>query len=254
LDFFGDGTLYATGGEGYESILIIDKQSLNIEVVTTIGTDGNRDYEGIACSTSKTNEMRVTLFRDEDGNSTMAPGESGISRQPVEVYRDVNANGTFDELDILLTTVSTDKRGMAAFKPAANGAFLFRPVSAPEMTAALKVGGFGGLMERYIAVSGLTSTGAGAGNEIPSQFALLGNYPNPFNPSTTIRFALPEASQVRLAVYDMLGRELEVLVNGDLAAGTHSVSFEAGSLVTGIYLYRLAADGQQLTGTMTLMK
>ncbi|MFO8029607.1 MAG: family 10 glycosylhydrolase [Cyclonatronaceae bacterium] len=76
---------------------------------------------------------------------------------------------------------------------------------------------------------------------LASEFELRQNYPNPFNPETTISFRLPEASHARLTVYDVLGREVAVLVDETLPSGTHSVVFEAGSLATGIYIYRLQA-------------
>jgi hypothetical protein len=81
---------------------------------------------------------------------------------------------------------------------------------------------------------------------LPREFLLDQNYPNPFNPSTTIRFAVPVASWVTLKVYDLLGRELAVLVGGAMAAGTHAVVWNgtnaAGHQVgSGVYLLRLAA-------------
>ena len=77
--------------------------------------------------------------------------------------------------------------------------------------------------------------------ELPDHFALSQNYPNPFNPSTVIRYQLPAAGSVRLVVYDMLGREVAVLVNETKNAGVHHVTFDAGGLASGVYLYRLQA-------------
>ena len=65
--------------------------------------------------------------------------------------------------------------------------------------------------------------------EVPAEYTLHTNYPNPFNPVTTIRFGLPEAAQVRLIVYDMLGRQVRVLVDGTRKAGTHEVSVDAAA-------------------------
>jgi hypothetical protein len=65
--------------------------------------------------------------------------------------------------------------------------------------------------------------------------------PNPFNPSTTIKFELPKASMVRLTVYDMLGREGAVIVNERRDAGVHEVKFDGAGLSSGVYLYRLQA-------------
>lgn len=81
---------------------------------------------------------------------------------------------------------------------------------------------------------------------VPEQFALEQNYPNPFNPTTSIRFALPEEAHVKLFVYDMLGREVAMLVEGQIEAGVHEVVWNGrnavGSMVaSGVYLYRLEA-------------
>ena len=90
--------------------------------------------------------------------------------------------------------------------------------------------------------------------EIPGEFALQGNYPNPFNPETTIRFGMPESGAVRLEVYDVLGRRVALLVDRRLAAGWHEATFEAAGLPSGVYLYQLEAAGRVLTRTMLLMK
>jgi hypothetical protein len=89
---------------------------------------------------------------------------------------------------------------------------------------------------------------------IPDVYALYNAYPNPFNPSTTIKFDLPEASVVRLAVYDMLGREVAVLVDGERIAGQHSVVFNAGRLASGMYIYRLQTGGFTQTKKLLLTK
>ncbi|WP_185957304.1 right-handed parallel beta-helix repeat-containing protein [Gracilimonas mengyeensis] len=82
----------------------------------------------------------------------------------------------------------------------------------------------------------------------------LSNYPNPFNPVTEISYSLPERSQVSLVVYDMLGRQVAELVNQSQSAGSHSVSFDASQLSSGIYLYRLQAGNKVVSGRMTLVK
>ncbi len=90
--------------------------------------------------------------------------------------------------------------------------------------------------------------------ESPTRFALYGNYPNPFNPTTEIRFDLPESVQVRLMVYDLMGREVARLVDGPMAAGRHAATFEAKDLPSGTYLYRLTAGRYTRTGRMVLLK
>jgi len=92
------------------------------------------------------------------------------------------------------------------------------------------------------------------GSEIPTSFALDQNYPNPFNPQTTIPFDLRETARVTMAVYDMLGRQVGMLVDGTLQAGQHQVTWDAGDVPSGTYLVRMEAAGQTFTRTMILLK
>ena len=90
----------------------------------------------------------------------------------------------------------------------------------------------------------------------PYQTQLGNNYPNPFNPTTTIPFSLEKASKVTLTVYDMLGRPVLLLMNEYLSAGTHELRFNASrvGISSGYYLYTLELDGKRLTKTMLLIK
>lgn len=90
--------------------------------------------------------------------------------------------------------------------------------------------------------------------ETPATFSLDGNYPNPFNPQTTITFSVAEIAHVRLAVYDMLGRELQVLVDGTMEAGQYTATFEASDLPSGTYLYRLVTPQGTFSNKMVLTK
>ncbi|GAB5519824.1 MAG: hypothetical protein RhofKO_20750 [Rhodothermales bacterium] len=89
---------------------------------------------------------------------------------------------------------------------------------------------------------------------LPTTLTLEANYPNPFNPSTTIGFSLPQTAPVRLVVYDLLGRPVQTLVDDTINAGTHEVVFEATDLPSGSYLYRLETNGQTSTRLLTLLK
>ena len=89
---------------------------------------------------------------------------------------------------------------------------------------------------------------------LPIETTLAPNYPNPFNPQTIIPFTLVKPSQVRLAVYDVLGRQIAVLVDGMLPAGQHERTFNAGRLASGVYHYRLETEGMVRTRTMLLVK
>ncbi len=94
---------------------------------------------------------------------------------------------------------------------------------------------------------------------LPGSYQLHANYPNPFNPVTTISFDLPEASQVSLEVFDMMGRRVATLINGTLGAGTHTANWDANtatdaSVASGMYLYRIKAGSFVATRRMILMK
>ncbi|MBU0519171.1 T9SS type A sorting domain-containing protein, partial [bacterium] len=80
--------------------------------------------------------------------------------------------------------------------------------------------------------------------EIPDEFCLLPAYPNPFNPSTTIRFGLPTASEVSLSIYNIRGERVADLVNGYRLAGYHDVTWEAGGLASGMYFCRFKVSGE----------
>jgi hypothetical protein len=91
-------------------------------------------------------------------------------------------------------------------------------------------------------------------NEVPGEFRLEQNYPNPFNPSTNLEFRIMEPGFVRLSVYDVLGREVSIIVNQNLKQGIYKASFNAGNLPSGVYLYRLTAGNFTETRKMILVK
>ena len=91
-------------------------------------------------------------------------------------------------------------------------------------------------------------------NKVPSSFSLYQNYPNPFNPTTNIRFEIPKNGFVKLVVFDMLGREVETLVNEKQSAGTYEATFNASRYPSGVYFYRLKTEGFSDTKKMMLIK
>jgi hypothetical protein len=89
---------------------------------------------------------------------------------------------------------------------------------------------------------------------IPQEFTLMQNYPNPFNPRTVVRSQLPEASNVKLIVYDVLGREVAVLVNERRAPGVYHDTFDGSGLASGMYVYRLTAGPNVTSRRMLLLQ
>ena len=89
---------------------------------------------------------------------------------------------------------------------------------------------------------------------IPTEYGLGQDYPNPFKPATIIRYQLPEAAYVSIKPYDMLGREIRTLVEGESPAGYHEVVVDASHLASGIYLYRMSAGKFSATKKLVLTK
>ena len=107
--------------------------------------------------------------------------------------------------------------------------------------------------------SGAANAAVAAGSETPGAFRLGDNYPNPFNPTTTVRFEVAEQAQVRVAVYDVLGRLVKTLATGEMLPGTYTATWdgtsEAGTAVSsGVYLYRMEAGSYVATKVMSLLK
>ncbi|HAX49797.1 MAG TPA: hypothetical protein DCX92_12515, partial [Bacteroidetes bacterium] len=97
------------------------------------------------------------------------------------------------------------------------------------------------------------------GNEIPSEFSLSQNYPNPFNPATKIRFQIPASVEttrrvVSLRIYDISGKEISTLVNGELRPGVYEADWDASAYSSGIYFYTLTSGDFKETKKMMLIK
>jgi len=108
------------------------------------------------------------------------------------------------------------------------------------------------ILSAYIAAGGITAVKAAP--TVATTFSLSQNYPNPFNPTTQIDFSVPQQSTVQLKVYNTLGQLVTTLVNGNLSAGLHSVTFDARNLASGLYIYRLSAGNFTSVKKMMLLK
>jgi hypothetical protein len=93
-----------------------------------------------------------------------------------------------------------------------------------------------------------------AGGKVVAKTAAINNYPNPFNPTTTISYTVPTTGEVTLKVFNIRGQEVATLVDGEVDAGTHSVTFTTDDLPSGTYFYKLSGDGIDETHKMVLLK
>ncbi len=173
------------------------------------------------------NVAPFALWGDLEGDylpGTFAEGENVLSATPYSATRKEGEAGTG-------LSITLDVSGESAGKT--------RVIS--------------GSFEEAVAEDAL-SLSAEEGLEQPGQFVLGANYPNPFNPTTAIRFTLAESAQIQLTVYDMLGRQVRVLLDGTVSAGENEVVFDAAGLPTGTYLYRLTTPQGSVTKKMMLLK
>jgi len=177
----------------------------------------------------------------------------------IDVHKQQLLGGTIHQAE---ATLPTDLSALVAAGPFALG-----PGESVRVAFVLA---YGATVDDFLAGVAAAEAGAGAitavepgvpGEDLPAAGAarLAQNHPNPFNPSTEIRFSLPRAGTAELAVYDLFGRRVRTLVQGELAAGPHAVRWdgrdEAGErLPSGMYLYRLLADGTTFTRKAVLVK
>jgi photosystem II stability/assembly factor-like uncharacterized protein len=107
---------------------------------------------------------------------------------------------------------------------------------------------------RVVRYGGPTSAPEQIDNGIATEFMLHQNFPNPFNPSTVVRYVLPASGYTSLKVYNLLGQEVATLVNGDLESGTYETHWNAAGLPSGVYVYRVTNGTTSLSRTMLLLK
>ncbi|MCK6559485.1 beta-propeller fold lactonase family protein [bacterium] len=182
-----------------------------------------------------------------------------ISSDGLEVYALVSGIGysasllAFFERD----SVSGELTQQESFQSWRNGVYgMFDPA---DLTLSpdgrfLYVADLGGIATFATGRSNTTSVADPIAATSPTQFSLSQNYPNPFNPATTIRFELPHTGRVNLAVYNLRGELVRVLIEGERPAGSHRVEFDARGLASGIYFYRLESEGFSATRKLAVVR
>jgi hypothetical protein len=103
-------------------------------------------------------------------------------------------------------------------------------------------------------VSNLTVTSVVKEEGIPTEYSISQNYPNPFNPTTKLKYALPQRAAVKIIIYDLLGREIQTLINKELEAGYYEINFDANNFPSGVYYYRFQSGNIIQTKNMILIK
>ena len=112
----------------------------------------------------------------------------------------------------------------------------------------------GGVVANNIARYGTLTSVSSTGGNLPSEYKLYQNYPNPFNPSTLIRFDMPEQSEASVKVFDINGKLVNTLYEGQLNAGSYSINWNASGIASGVYFYNIETGKFSRTMKMILMK
>jgi hypothetical protein len=165
--------------------------------------------------------------------------------------------------EILDTVLRQDPRYLSGTYPRTfiDGKYLFYDTTAYNNTGYFysvvsvdSLGGRSGMTNiTYHMVEGVTGVNTSGGN-IPGEFALAQNYPNPFNPTTTINYQLPTKSKVQLQVFNLLGQYIATLVDKEQSAGYYQIPFNANTVASGVYFYRLSAGSFVKTNKMLLLR
>jgi hypothetical protein len=229
------------------------ENSVSILWNNTIASNGNSVGGGIRSWDSETLLMNDVIWYnvpvDVQGSvtagycntNTYLPGDGNIRLQPFFRNRE---NGDFHLMSV--------ECGDAADSPCIDAGH-------PEMvdslldcswglgTSVSDMGAYGGGDSMYV---GIDDRRPG----IPARFIMSQNFPNPFNGSTVISYALPDRAEVKIEIFDIMGRRLISLDEGDKAVGMHRITWHAGSFPSGVYFYRISAGKYDRTGRMILIK
>lgn len=229
-------------GSGAADILVSLRENMQADPdVTLLSNDGAGSF---TASTLITDNRNVTALHiadlDDDGSVDLLVGNDNATPR-IRSY--LNEGGAAVAGAELLSDVTSRIAGLDAGDVDGDGTMDFVASDHEGHNLMLFLGGESG----PVAVEPISS-------DLPTAFALEQNYPNPFNPVTTISFSLDRPSRVDLRVYDVLGREVETLVSGSLAAGRFEVHWDAADFAGGTYLYRIVTEGRSASRMLTLVK
>ena len=231
---------YAATFFKYDGSTTLDKSAADSVIVdsTTVVTGINFTVKALLDSGLAT--VSGTIRSQQNSPVSDAIVYAINSSNKVASYAIVSSSGKFVINDLLpgtytIATSSTD----------------YSAVSNPTVTLNYTASAY---KTTAITVAETATTNVSNENTVVSGFNLAQNYPNPFNPSTIIKFSLPEKMNVKLTVYDLMGREVAQLVSGITEAGTHSVEFNGAGLSSGVYFYTLKANNLSLTHKFVLLK
>ena len=234
------GDLYVTG-ESKNPVAQTTYDYLTIRYNAFTGdTVWTARYNG----TANGNDIPLSLISDKSGNAYVTGYSEG--------------SGTNNDYTTLKYSISGLEEWSIRFNGAGNGSDIANTAAVDTMGNVYVTGsGFGGATANDIVTikySQSPSNISEPGSVLPKDIYLYQNYPNPFNPSTKIKYSIPKLSQVQIKIYDVLGNEVVTLVNEEKPAGIYDVEFNAQTLPSGIYFYKLQAGSLVKTKKMAFLK
>ena len=255
VDSTGGQKSLSMTSEGSGTTIITWSDGANIVYAQKIASDGSRPW-GASPAAIAANGSGEVLAPDGNGGVIMAWAQ-GLQNGVNIFAQHVNSSGqpvwsnpTYGTTgNPVSTTPSTFQEKPVIVSDDAGGAIV--------AWYDLRASGYGGpfdLYAQHIGSNGNVTNVSNQNSGLPTNFSLSQNYPNPFNPATVISYQLPTASRVTLKVFDMLGRQIATLVNGQMEAGMHQVSFDASRLASGVYIYQLQAGSFVASKKLVLLK
>jgi photosystem II stability/assembly factor-like uncharacterized protein len=248
----------------------------NLVVLTTMTDPGNGTWYYTETSTDAGTTWAVSSPRDDRtpvGDYASTPNGYIFAATPNGVYRSTNVGLSWSPVNSGLA--STDVQAltsnpMGVIFAGTNSSGVFRSTNYGEewesFNTALTDSSITSLYcnpSGYLYAGGRnlgifktveSTTGVDPEGDIPTQFSLSRNYPNPFNPTTEIRYHIPHSSYVSLKVFDVIGREVVTLVDDIRVAGNHNISWNASGVPSGVYFYRLQAGNFMKTRKLVILK
>jgi hypothetical protein len=177
-------------------------------------------------------------------NKTLVGGD--IYQISLNIYQSVNTNPAYYTMPVeIKINTSLGDTIVTLFNNAQTQNFQFQVIGSPT-SIVFDPGNW--ILKDLLGITEVKN------ENVPTSYSLEQNYPNPFNPSTTIEYSLPRNGFVKLKVFNVLGKEVTTLINGQVEAGNHKVNFDATNLNSGVYFYRLESGSFIDTKKMILLK
>ena len=230
--------------------------------ITGETTDAYSNINYLTAKYSSTGNLLWEAFYNGTGNGEDVASSIGLlgTNSVVVTGKSWGTSDTYDYATIRYNTATGTQNQVNIYSFTGNSSDIAMDIAVTPNNKVLITGFSELVIDNSANMSYIATMSIDWGSELtttsitPATYSLYQNYPNPFNPSTTIKFDLATGNNVKLAIYDILGRENSVLVNQYLSAGSYTINFTNSNLASGIYFYRLSAGSFTDIKKMTLVK